>query len=515
MRNIKFLFCSVLIFLFSISLPVYADAPKLNSDCAVLMDMDTGQILYEKNGYQINIMGNMTKLLNVSTAVNNGEMGQLLTINYNCLAETTRDELAGNIGLQPGQMITLEDALFAEIMSNANDAARVVAGNLGDQDDDDSIGTSNDVKTYLEMMKYEARYLKAASLSVASVMGMWSPDQICSTVDLANIIRLGFENSDFRRILSTKEFDITIYKADSTTSLEQEDSENSSDAKNTNDKKSADKKDSKTENTTETTEQPKTVANTMSLTSGHAMMNGTVSNRSVKGGFVVKTDSNGFHSVTYAKRSVEGFEGDSSPRRFVVAIMNSPDEDSMYADITALLDYGYEEWSPFTLAADKLISFLPSDLQDKKIVFSEDMTCLLPQNMGKGDLEAKTAVDENNFCSGTVTFSVAGVSEPVYKAAFYEDSNTFAISSGVKTIIYIFIAIVALILIFLILRYMILPYYNKAKAIGRQHKAGPAKEKTAKRTKAINSQQRKKKAAAPKNRRNNEFKKSNRNRRSE
>ncbi|MDO4541555.1 MAG: hypothetical protein Q4C00_01830 [Bacillota bacterium] len=471
MKKITLLF-SVILLIFTLPFSAQADV-DIDSECVILMDMDTGQILYEKNGYQLNNMGNMTKLLNVSTALNNSDADQFLSVTSSCLKETTIDPLAGNIGLQDGQMISLEDALYAEILANANDAARVVAGNLGHTGESETIGPSEDIKNYLEMMKWEGRYLTAASLSIASVMGMWSSDQTCNTVDLANMVRLAFENSTFRRILTAKEYEIPIYK-EATVTVENSTNTQEANEENTSDSNSDETED--TENTTnqgenneadkepETkTEITKTDIDPIVLSSSHDMVNGAISNRSVKGGFVVQTDNGGYHSVTYSKRNVEGDNGESTPIKLVVAIMNSPDEETMYSDIDALLNYGYKDWEPFTLKADKLETYLPKDISDKKIVFSEDMVCLLPKNMGRNDLEAETAVNENNSLTGTVTFKVKDVAAPVYTATFYEDDNSTELSPGAKVVVYALCALAVLVIIFLLLRFLLIPYYFKKK----------------------------------------------------
>lgn len=465
MKKINLLFLSILI-IFTLSLPVSATV-DISSDCAIVMDIDTGQVLYDKNGYQVNNMGNMTKLLNVSTALNNAEIGKMLSVTANCLAETTQDSLAGSIGLKEGQSITLEDALYGEILSNANDAARVVAGNLGHTEESSSIGTAEDVKNYLKMMRQEANYLTASSLSIASVMGMWSPDQVCSTMDLANIFRLGFEDSTFRRIVTAKEKDITVYtQTRQVVSKEEEPEEtpeNSESGEKSSNKDQEEDSGTSQNNTKETTTEVVTSSGeSTTLTSGHSMVNGTINNRSVKGGFAVATDT-GYSSVTYIKRNIENDQGEAQPRKLVVAIMNSPSQEAMYEDIEALTDYGLSDWKAFALEANKLDSYLPDDLQDKDIVFPQDMNCLLPENIGQSDLKAEVAVNENNFCGGTITFTVKDNSHPVYVGAFYEDDNQFVLNNTLRVILYILVALLVLGIIFLILRFVIIPNYNKAK----------------------------------------------------
>ncbi|MEG1335906.1 MAG: hypothetical protein RSC99_05720, partial [Clostridiales bacterium] len=93
MKKFKIFFLIVVLILI-LSTPTLAE-PTIKSECAVVMDMQTGQILYAKNPHQVNFMDNMTKLLNVSTAVNNGNLYDTLDVTYDTLLETDRDSLAG------------------------------------------------------------------------------------------------------------------------------------------------------------------------------------------------------------------------------------------------------------------------------------------------------------------------------------------------------------------------------------------------------------------------------------
>ncbi|MEG2638640.1 MAG: hypothetical protein RR992_03945 [Clostridiales bacterium] len=441
MKKFKIFFLIVALILI-LSTPTLAE-PTIKSECAVVMDMETGQILYAKNPHQVNFMDNMTKLLNVSTAVNNGNLYDTLDVTYDTLLETDRDSLAGTLGLKNGNTITLEDALYGEILGNADDAARVVAGNLANEDA--KIGDAHDVKAYLKMMKDEAKYLTAASVNISNVMGITSSDQLSSTVDLANIMRLAFKNSDFKQILTTKSHDVTVTKSGS--GSVQNNAEN---PKNTGSQKT------------------KNSDITVTLKNMHSMVNGAIPYKGVKGGFVVNTESSGFHSVTYAKRTISNDDDNPIQRELVVAIMKSPNEATVYDDTAVLLDYGYDEWQEFTLPAKKLDKFLPSDLSHKKIVFPEDVKCLLPNGMGKGDLIAKTELSENQYCNGEISFTVKNNPQIVAQSSFYEDNSRTPMNKTLKTILTALVALMFLAGLFLLISRIILPFTKKLKTKRRK-----------------------------------------------
>lgn len=447
-----------LILMLTFSLPVSA-APEIKSKCAVLIDMDTGQILYAKNAYSINYFDNMTKLLNVSTAINNGDLDEKLEVTDTGILETNRDSLAGKIGLVSGDRITLRDALYAEILSNADDAARIVAGNLGNAEGEEVIGDSGDIRNYVALMKSEAKYLSASQMTVSNVMGLNSSDQICTAMDLAQLMYYGFQDTNFRRILTTKTYDASIYTAKTIYT----------------ETKTSDGTETKTESSV-----AESLKGTVNLKSQHKMVNGTIPYDGVKGGFATETESSGFHGVTYARKTVDSGQDSSVQRKLAVVIMKSGDEKTMYDDTATLLDYGFNDWKNFTLETGKLDNYLPSDVDKMKIIFSEDFHCLLPKEMGKGDIAASTEINENGHRNGAVTFTLENTKLKLGTATFYENTNVKVMKPWVMTILYIGFGLILLVVCYLLYKKAIHPFLLMVKE-QRNKKKKPKKKKAASR----------------------------------
>ena len=108
------------------ALPAAAEEPlELASQAAVLLDADTGAVLYEKNMHQVLYPASITKIMTALLAVQALEPEQILTVSQAAVNAVPRT--SSHISLVPGEQITAEQALYAIGMESANDAANVLA----------------------------------------------------------------------------------------------------------------------------------------------------------------------------------------------------------------------------------------------------------------------------------------------------------------------------------------------------------------------------------------------------
>ncbi len=388
---ISFIFIITMLLGFSIP----GGAIETSSDTALLMDAETGQILYESNGYQTVAAGTFGKIVSVLTAVENGNLKERITVDASSL-EQTNDP---TISLVNGEIITLQDLLYAEMLANANDAAYVVADHFTTEEDDD-------YGEFITMMAKELDYCMASTMTMDNVDGAITTEQMCSCVDLANMIRFGTKNDDFRTI-----FTADNYTIDATNATEQE----------------------------------------RNLESQHKMVNGTVDYSGVKGGFVSVSDTGEYRSITYAERRL----GESNPkeqRKLIAVVLHSESEESMYQDIETLLDYGFGLQK---VSADEkeLLSFLPDTISSRDIAFESGVSLLLPEGDLIEDLDYRVSVDECGYFRGNITFYHSDQAIAA-KAAFYEVQKESVLIPWIKRIALILVAIGILLALFLGIRMM-------------------------------------------------------------
>ena len=101
-----------------------AEAPVIHAEAAILMEAETGQILYEKNAHRQMQPASLTKIMTCLLAIEAGNPEQQVTVTPQAL-DLMEDAAA--IGLQEGERLPLRELLYAAMLPSANDAANAVA----------------------------------------------------------------------------------------------------------------------------------------------------------------------------------------------------------------------------------------------------------------------------------------------------------------------------------------------------------------------------------------------------
>ena len=92
--------------------------PILESEAAFVLDMKTGKVLFQKNGYQPRPLASITKLLTAIVFIEQGP-------NWNDNVTITQDDKAngGVVVLKPGEVVNLRDLFRTSLIASANNAA--------------------------------------------------------------------------------------------------------------------------------------------------------------------------------------------------------------------------------------------------------------------------------------------------------------------------------------------------------------------------------------------------------
>lgn len=109
-----------------------------SSHSCILMDIDSGRILYSKNSKSKRLIASTTKLMTFLVAYENGNLDD-----YYEVGEEVLKMYGTSIYLSMGEKISLRDLLYGLILRSGNDASVVIANNIG-KDYDDFIKMMND-----------------------------------------------------------------------------------------------------------------------------------------------------------------------------------------------------------------------------------------------------------------------------------------------------------------------------------------------------------------------------------
>lgn len=189
-RKLCLLLCAVCL-VNALSLPARADGVlNLASEAAVLMDAQTGQVLYEKNMHQKMYPASITKVMTGMLALQNLAPDTLLTTSYAAVQAVPRT--SSHISLEPGETMTLDMGMHALAMESANDAANV----LGE-------AVSGSLEAFGEKMTQTAQALGAQNTHFANANGLPDSNHYTTAYDMALIVAAAIQVPGFTDYFST------------------------------------------------------------------------------------------------------------------------------------------------------------------------------------------------------------------------------------------------------------------------------------------------------------------------
>ena len=206
----KFCICLFLLLSFNFVLICNVNAndgtiPDIQSPSALLMDLNTGKILYEKNINEKMYPASLTKVMTAILTLENCELDEVATVSYNAVMSISSGYVTAN--LQIGEEVTVEQLLSVLLVGSANDAAVVLAEHI-----------SGSVEDFSDLMNEKAKELGCTSSNFTNPYGDHDENHYSSAYDLALIAKYAMQNETFRTLVST-----TSYKLPATSKYEKED----------------------------------------------------------------------------------------------------------------------------------------------------------------------------------------------------------------------------------------------------------------------------------------------------
>ena len=171
------------------SIPVMKD-PVINARSALVMDFETGTVLYEKNAYRKRPMASTTKIMSAIVAI------ESCNLDDDVLISAKAANMGGSvIGLKANSSIKLIDLLHGMLICSGNDAAVAVAEHVG-----------GSIEAFSELMNQKALELGAFSTSFSNPHGLDAENHYTTAYDLAKITRYALKNPKFNEIVNKTEF---------------------------------------------------------------------------------------------------------------------------------------------------------------------------------------------------------------------------------------------------------------------------------------------------------------------
>lgn len=172
---------------------VSQQAPEVSARSALVMDVATGKILYEKNTHERLPAASLVKIMTAAIALEKGFLDNTIVVSQKAASQPSH-----LMGLSTGEQVPLKDLLYGLILVSGNDAAMAIAD-----------GLAGSQVRFVSWMNQKADSLGLKDTKYVNPSGLDEDDQIQYTTayDLAVITRYALsEFRFFSELVSTREY---------------------------------------------------------------------------------------------------------------------------------------------------------------------------------------------------------------------------------------------------------------------------------------------------------------------
>ncbi len=165
-----------------------AAPPSVSAKGAVLMEVESGTVIFGKNENAQMPMASTTKIMTALVALERMPPDALVTV-----TEASVGVEGSSIYLTVGETLSMEDLLYALLLESANDAAETIA-----------VAVAGNVPAFAALMNEKASELGLTDTHFINPHGLDAEGHYTTAKELACLTRAALENEHFRRICSTR-----------------------------------------------------------------------------------------------------------------------------------------------------------------------------------------------------------------------------------------------------------------------------------------------------------------------
>lgn len=177
------------------SIPGWPQGPEITSTAAVIMEDSTQTMLYSKNMDQVLYPGATVKIMTTLLALENCQLTDQVTMTATGVSGVT--DGGANISAQLDEVFTVEQCLYAIMLSSANDIALQVAEHVG-----------GSVENFVQMMNDRAAQLGCTNTVFTNPTGLPDENQHTTAHDMALIMKAAIDSESFRTIAGTGSYTV-------------------------------------------------------------------------------------------------------------------------------------------------------------------------------------------------------------------------------------------------------------------------------------------------------------------
>ncbi len=176
--------------------PAWPSDMGIMAEAGIVMDANTGAVLFGQNIHVAYAPASITKLLTALVVAEHTDLDEMVTFSHAAVYDV--ESGSGNaLALDEGDVLSVRDCLHALLLRSSNQAANALAEHVGGSRDG-----------FVEMMNQKIGELGCGESHFANPSGLNSTEQYVTAYDMAIIARAAFQNETVLEVASTRNYTI-------------------------------------------------------------------------------------------------------------------------------------------------------------------------------------------------------------------------------------------------------------------------------------------------------------------
>ena len=168
----------------------WPQGPQIYSESGIVMDMDSGAILYAKKIDDKHYPASITKVMTALVALQNYEMDETVSFTWDDVGFLEYGD--AHIGIKPEEEVGMEDCMYGMLLASANEVSHAIGAHMEGGYDE-----------FLRVMNETAKELGCQNSNWMNTHGLHDPEHYTSCRDMALIGSAVFQYDKFREITNT------------------------------------------------------------------------------------------------------------------------------------------------------------------------------------------------------------------------------------------------------------------------------------------------------------------------
>lgn len=187
----------IVVIMLILVMPINVFGLSLSCRSCVLMDSDSGRVLYEKDKDNPRLIASITKIMTAILAIESGRLEEEVTV-----GEEVLTMYGSNIYIELGEKMKLLDMVYGLMLRSGNDAAIVIAYFIGGSEEN-----------FVKMMNDKAKEIGMTNTVFNNPHGLDEVTQNKSTAyDMALLSSYASHNETYMKIVGTKKYSVQTDK---------------------------------------------------------------------------------------------------------------------------------------------------------------------------------------------------------------------------------------------------------------------------------------------------------------